>query len=160
VGLPGTGKTTVAEQVASHFNLEFCDTDEVIAELVGSSPAHYLRTQGEQSFRDREHEALIAALAKDAVVATGGGIVTLARSRTLLSQETTFWLDCPDEQLAMRVTEGERPLLGDAPLEALVRLRAERSQWYEEVSRVRIDASGTLEDVVALVLDEIRKVPR
>jgi shikimate kinase len=43
--------------------------------------------------------------------------------------------------------------LAENPREALERLREQRSAWYGEVSRARIDASGTLDQVTQRVLD-------
>jgi shikimate kinase len=39
---------------------------------------------------------------------------------------------------------------------ALARLRRERAAWYEEVSKVRVDASSTLEEVARAVIDETK----
>lgn len=155
VGLPGSGKTTVAEAVARRWNVDAIDTDDLVARSVGCTPADYLRSHGEAAFRDREFEALGLGLQSDVVVATGGGVVTEARSRDLLANEMTIWLDCADDELAIRVEGGDRPLLGDDPLGAIGRLRALREEWYRAVSRDRVESSGPLEEVVTRVLEEV-----
>jgi shikimate kinase len=98
------------------------------------------------------------ALESDAVVATGAGVVTTSAARDLLASSTVLWLDSDDETLLLRVSEGERPLLGANHREGLARLRAEREAWYRAVSRVRVDASGSTEDVLQRVLGEAQKV--
>ncbi len=76
VGLPGTGKTAVARAFAERWHCDAIDTDDIVAERVGTTAAAYLRDQGESSFRACELEALREALEQeDVVVATGGGIV-------------------------------------------------------------------------------------
>lgn len=160
VGLPGAGKTTVAREVARQWDVECLDTDDAVAAAVGCSAAQYLRTMGEGAFREREYEALVEVLDQDAVVATGGGVVSSARARDLLAKERTFWLDCGDDEILARVGEDDRPLLGDEPRAALARLRAQRDAWYRAVSRDRIDSSGTLDDVVARVVEEAQGLER
>lgn len=111
--------------------------------------AQYLRSHGEDDFRRREVTALRAALATDAVVSTGGGIVVSEAARELLKGQVTLWLDCDDDVLLTRLDDGDRPLLGDEPAPALARLRRERGPWYREVARERVDVSGEVDDVLA-----------
>jgi shikimate kinase len=132
----------------------------VLSATVGCSAPEYLRREGEPAFRRAELTALEAALALDAVVATGGGVVTSSSARDLLRAEVTVWLDCDDVTLRARLGGVDRPLIGDDPDAALRRLRDERAQWYEEVARVRVDASGPLRHVVQRVRDAISEVVR
>jgi shikimate kinase len=155
VGLPGAGKTTLAGVLAAHWNCGALDTDDVLASQVGEPTAVFLRERGEVEFRQRELEALRTALASDDVVATGAGVITTDAARALIAKETTVWLDCDDDILTVRVGPGERPLLGDDHASALARLRAEREPWYESVARVRIDASGTPDEVASRVLEAL-----
>jgi shikimate kinase len=158
VGLPGVGKSTVAKALAQRWNCDALDTDDVIALAVAMPAAHYLREFGESHFRERELEALQRAVENDAVIATGAGIVTSERARQLIEREFAVWLDVDDETLLERVAVGERPLLGDDHAQGLKRLRGERNEWYRESARVRIDASGTLDDVLDRIVDATREV--
>lgn len=151
VGLPGVGKSATAECLAHHWGCESWDTDIEIARRTGLSVADVLKNRGEAEFRHLEVEVLRDILRYDGVVATGGGIVTTTAGRELLCGETTLWLDCPDEFIMTRLGEGERPLLGDDWLNALGRLRRQREDWYREVATTRIDASGSVDVVVARI---------
>ncbi len=149
IGLPGCGKTTMARALAASWGCDVVDTDEVLSASVSMSAAQYLRSHGEDDFRREEVAALRAALACDAVVATGGGIVVSDAARELLKQQTTVWLDCDNDVLLARLDEGDRPLLGDEPVAALARLRRERETWYRDVARTRVDAAGDVDEVLA-----------
>jgi shikimate kinase len=158
VGLPGVGKTTLASLLAQRWSCDEVDTDDVLASQVGESAAAYLRAHGEDAFRQREFDALRTALERDAVVATGAGIVTTSAARALITNETTVWLDCDDATLTVRVGSGERPLLGEDHAASIARLRLEREPWYESVAQRRIDASGTPDEVVGRVLAALGSV--
>ncbi len=158
VGLPGVGKSSVAQAMARRWGCEWVDTDDAIAQLVGRPAADFLREAGEPAFRRQELLALQSSLEPDNVVATGGGVVTTPEARRLLSEATTIWLDCPDTVILSRIMDGDRPLLHGDPQEALTRLRREREPWYRTVSRARVEASGTLEDVSARIEQVLAEV--
>lgn len=158
VGLPGVGKTTLARGLGEYWRCTALDTDDLIAESEGMTATRYLREHGEVAFRQREIEALRQALESDAVVATGAGVVTTSSARELLESEITLWLDCDDETLVQRVGDGDRPLLGEDHSRALAVLRAQREDWYRSSARLRVDASGSPDEVRQRVLDELERV--
>ena len=161
VGLPATGKTTVARALADEWQMKALDTDDLVAQNVGMAAGQYLRAEGEAKFRDRELDALRSVINDDTevVVATGGGIVSSADARELLTAELTLWLDADDEVLLVRLGDVERPLL-DQGAAALAHLRAERDQWYREVSRARIDTAVSIDEVLARVTREVDRLTR
>ena len=77
VGMPGSGKSTVAARLAEKLDRIALDSDAEIEEKNGMSCAQLIEKHGEAEFRELESEA-IAALGKrsGAVIATGGGCVT------------------------------------------------------------------------------------
>lgn len=158
VGLPGVGKTSVARTLGVEWSCPSVDTDDVLCRAVGSPASLYLRREGEEAFRTAELAALVEALADDNVVATGGGVITTKAARDLLAANVTLWLDCDDELIASRLGRVDRPLIGDDVEASLATLRRERSVWYKEVSRARIDASGTVRDVTQRVRDALTQV--
>jgi shikimate kinase len=158
VGLPGVGKSTIARALAQEWRCDVLDTDEVLAANVGSSAAQYLREHGEPSFRERELEALREALRDDAIVATGAGIVTTSAARDALVDQRVLWLDVDDEILLGRVVGGERPLLGENHREALEKLRTQREAWYQLCAGERLDASGSIDEVVRRVVERVESV--
>lgn len=109
VGMPGSGKTTVGKKLAKKLNRRFYDTDVVITEKEGTTPAEIIRTKGEQAFRDIE-SAVCRELASEqgVIIATGGGAVLRKENVFNLKKNgLLFFIDRPLE--AIKPTE-DRPL--------------------------------------------------
>ena len=101
VGMPGSGKSTVAARLAEKLDRIALDSDAEIEEKNGMSCAQLIEKHGEAEFRELESEA-IAALGKrsGAVIATGGGCVTREENYDLLHQNgIIFWLKRDIDQL-------------------------------------------------------------
>jgi len=58
VGLPGSGKSTIAPLVARGLGWDAVDLDDEIARTTGRSPAAIIAEDGESAFRDLELAAL------------------------------------------------------------------------------------------------------
>ncbi len=156
VGLPGSGKTTVARRLAQHWGCDAIDIDDALAARYGSSAADLLREIGEERFRDEEAAVLRACIESDAVIATGGGVVENALARDLLRAQTTVWLRVGVNCLVARVAEGDRPLLSGDVAERLTLLAARREHWYASVAQVSVDGEGPLDEVVEAITAMVR----
>ena len=101
------------------------DTDQMIEEHYGPIPELF-RREGEARFRALEAEAVQeAALARGAVIATGGGAVMSEDNRALLRANAfVVQLERPLNELAT----GGRPL--STGLEALERMYEARAPFY------------------------------
>src|SRR5690606_22936826 len=74
IGLPGAGKSTAGRLLAERLGTHCTDIDPMIERATGRSVAELFEEEGEESFRDREHLAVVQALALPPhVVAPGGG---------------------------------------------------------------------------------------
>lgn len=147
VGMMGSGKSETGRALARLLRRRFVDCDERVAAVAQRSIPEIFAAEGEAGFRRRESETLAEALASGdaAVVATGGGVVTVRDNRTLLGGAIVCWLRARPDTLASRVGDGSgRPLLAsgavdDGVLERLRRLGAERDGWYGEVADIVVD---------------------
>jgi shikimate kinase len=116
LGFMGTGKTTVASELASKLNCGAIDLDDLIAQRETRGPKEILDQDGEEVFRRIEtkmlHEVLMEASAS--VIAVGGGAWTVADNRKLITERGAFtvWLDAPFELCWKRIEAGReaRPL--------------------------------------------------
>lgn len=130
VGPMGSGKTTLGRRAAAHLGLEFIDCDEEIERRTGASVNLIFDIEGEAGFRKRESELLGELAQREKVlVATGGGVVTVAENRRVLREAgLVVWLPASVQQQLRRLEmDRKRPLLQapdrKARLEALAKAR-------------------------------------
>jgi shikimate kinase / 3-dehydroquinate synthase len=155
VGLPGSGKSTVAPLVARGLGWDAVDIDDEVAEASGRSPAAIIATDGERAFRDLELIALESVLRRPGplVIACGGGLITQPIARRLLTELcTVVWLDAPDAVLVERVADGaQRPTLGGCAEAGIPRLRSSRASAHQS-AHVRVGDGGTPDSVASRVI--------
>ena len=87
IGMPGCGKSTVASLLAEKTGRRVIDTDVLITEKWGKTPAEIIQSEGEEAFRRYEHEAIKeAGKQSNVIIATGGGAVTREENLAPLRQ--------------------------------------------------------------------------
>jgi len=150
IGLPGAGKTTVSEGLAAELGLTWADTDAVVEQEAGMPVAEIFARDGEARFRELEVRAVRAALGSHGVVSLGGGAVMTEEVRDMLAGHQVIWLDAPVPDLAARLAGNQdRPLLKPDVPTRLAELDARRRPVFEEVATWRVDATGSVEEVLA-----------
>ena len=147
VGMPGCGKTTVGMALAEALNRPFVDTDAMIVEAAGRAVPDIFATDGEETFRALETEAVKAAgMMSGVVIATGGGVVTRERNYAPLSQNGRIvFLHRNVEELPI---DG-RPISQATPK---AELYAKRLPLYKAFADVEVENNGKLTDAVEAIL--------
>jgi len=156
-GFMGSGKTTAGKRVAKSSGKEFIDLDHYIVEEIGQSISSIFESQGESGFREIEREALKKVINNtDAVISTGGGIITYEESRALLKDNenhNVYFLSAPFELLYERVkNDTGRPMLKNG-YDATKELYESRLGFYEETSHYQVDASLDADEIEAILLE-------
>ena len=147
VGMPGSGKSTIAALLAEQLGRSIVDADQKVIELAGKSIPDIFAEDGEAIFRQWETQAL-SDLGKKSqlIIATGGGCVTQQRNYPLLHQNgMIFWLQ---RELDLLPTDG-RPL---SQIQKLSDMYAMRKPMYEAFSDYQIDNNGTCQESIHQIL--------
>ena len=111
IGLRGSGKSTVGEELAHHLDLPFFDTDREIARRWGQDPGVVLDEEGEAELRRRERLVVHELSAETrGVLALGGGAVLDDRNRRDLAAWQVVRVDAPDDVLHVRNESAYDPI--------------------------------------------------
>jgi len=156
IGFMGTGKTTVARELARKLNCCAIDLDELITQHEKRNPQEIILQDGEDAFRSIETKTLRAVLREGSarVVAVGGGAWTIGENRKMIAEHRalTVWLDAPFELCWKRIDAGraERPLARSR--EMAQKLYAERRPIYEAADAcVTVNENESVEQIAAKV---------
>ena len=142
IGMPGSGKTTVGKLLAQTLGRPYWDTDDLITEKTGLTPAQLIEKEGEKAFRAVESQVIEAVSEQTgAVIATGGGAVLAPENVELLRQNgRLYFLDRPLVQL---LPTADRPL--SSSKEAMEKRYAERYPIYRAAADAVITNDGSAE---------------
>ena len=149
IGPMGSGKSTIGKVLSEKLEYDFYDTDKLVEKVVGKKIKEIFEQNGEQYFRLKESEELDKTRKlKNAVIATGGGIIENEKNRLFLKEEKkVIFLDSSIERQYDRTKESQkRPLLnnGDS-MKILKNLYQKRLSFYQEVSKLKISMDNLTE---------------
>lgn len=150
-GFMGAGKSTVARLVAEGHGFLFVDTDERVERSAGCSVAQVFARDGEAAFRRLERDAVAAAARLEgAVIATGGGAILDAGSRSSLARTGLLvYLEAPLSVLIRRLGALDgRPLAAQGGADGLTELFERRRPVYERLD-VCVSTAGRSPGAVA-----------
>ncbi len=116
VGMPGSGKSTIAKQVAKQTGLRFIDADNYIENLYHSRISKIFDYVGEAGFREIEHVSLKKILTEedDFILATGGGMPCFHNNMQLILENSiSIYLKIDEDELFRRLhpSKKTRPLI-------------------------------------------------
>ncbi len=152
VGMPGCGKTTIGGILADKLSRELIDTDALIVELAAKTIPEIFSEDGEEKFRQIEHEAIkLAGKKSGVIIATGGGAVTRPENHAPLCQNGKIVFITRD--LSALAKDG-RPLSlsGDLSEMYKTRLPLYRQFCHFEVSNTV--PSNTAEQIIKWFLED------
>lgn len=138
IGMPGSGKSTVAETLSKLTKRPVIDTDKEIVDSSGKTIAEIFKTEGENGFRKREMECIKECGKKSGmIISLGGGAVTRQENYMPLHQNGKIYcLERDIEKLAV----DNRPLSKD--IKTLESLFLKRKECYNRFADKKINNNG------------------
>lgn len=161
IGFRGSGKTTLARQLARLLNWNYLSTDDGIAARAGCSIADFVKKEGWPPFRLIEKEVIReTAEARQAVIDCGGGVVEDPSNMEILAKNAlVVWVDAPVEDIYRRLREERnRPLLSAKDLRSdLAENYRRREPLYRRCARLYVNTAETpAEECCRRILEELR----
>lgn len=151
VGMPGSGKSTVAEELGKRLCRKVIDTDSEIVSRAGTSIPEIFEKFGEEHFRSLETEVM-RDFGKQSglIISTGGGCVTREKNYPLLHQNGVIvWIQ-RDTGLLSR--DG-RPISLKSDLNELF---AARKNCYARFADIIADNNGELSKTVSEIEEKLK----
>ena len=147
-GMPGCGKSTIGKLLAEKMQRPYYDTDLLIAEKIGKTPAELIISLGEAAFRDIESEVVKKISEENScIIATGGGAVLRHENVDALRMNgKIFFVDRPLEQL---IPTDDRPL--SSTKEAIEKRYHERYDIYNATADIIVRNDTTPSAAVAII---------
>ena len=147
IGMPGVGKTSVADAIGAITGQTVIDIDREIEKQHGPIPDIF-REKGEKHFRAIEKQTVAqAAKTENTAIATGGGsVLDDDNIRALRASGTLYWIRRPLEELA----QNGRPLSAGG-MDALKTLWEKRKGLYAEAADSELKnetIKGTAEEII------------
>lgn len=148
IGMPGSGKSSVARAIGSLTGREVVDSDVEIEKRTGRTPKEIILADGEDAFRKIETEVL-ADLTKQPgiLLSCGGGVVVRPENEALLKQNgRIYYLKRPLENLAV----AGRPLSEQQSVQTLYE---KRRALYEAFADATVDNVTTIEEAAQTIVN-------
>jgi len=150
IGYRATGKSTIGKHLAFKLKWPFFDTDTQIEKKLNMTIAEIVATHGWDFFRAREKEAVQElAEQKEAVIATGGGVVLDRENVVCLKKNgILIWLNAPLNDIITRLNT-KRPGAAIRPqftnwslVEETFKIFNERYPLYERAADYTIETAN------------------
>ena len=148
IGMPGSGKTTIAAALSRALGREAVEADDLISQKAGMSIPEIFAQSGEEGFRALETEVLAEQGKRSSIIlSTGGGCVTRPENYPLLHQNGVIF--CLTRALSKLPTDG-RPISQSTDL---AQLYARREPLYRHFADVMVSNNGAPEDTLQTIME-------
>lgn len=165
VGFMGTGKTTIATQVASRLKMKYVSTDSLIEKREKRTINEIFTDSGEEYFRDIESGVVREVSAEEGLVidAGGGAVLREENIANFKSGGIVICLTADPEIILTRTKKYKhRPLLNvDDPKRKIRDLLAKRESFYAKadhsIDTGKLTARQVVEEIVNIAEKDMNK---
>ena len=153
VGMPGCGKSTMGKLLGNELKMNFYDLDQAFLYKYKKSPSEVINELGTSEFRKMESDiALEYSKLENAIIATGGGIVTIDSNYDYFKHNSIIiYLE---RVPSLHTLQKNRPLSSN--LEAWEKLYKERNHLYMKWKDYKVDSSLRKSDTLKKILNCIK----
>lgn len=157
IGFMGTGKTTIATEVARRLKFNYVSTDDLIEKREKRTINEIFRESGEDHFRNVESEVVRELADKEGlVIDTGGGVVMREENMANLKFNGIVICLTADEDAVIERTKKykHRPLLNvEDPKRKIRDLMSRREPLYAKADHIIDTGKVTIRQAVDKVMD-------
>ncbi|MBQ8426354.1 MAG: AAA family ATPase [Clostridia bacterium] len=152
IGMPGSGKSSVAKLLGEKLGMQVVDTDALIEQAEKRSIPDIFATDGEEYFRQKERQVVLSLCQTGGkIISTGGGIILNKQNSIDLKRNgTVYYLDRALDKLA----RGGRPLSLKDGVETLYE---NRKDLYAFATDIAVDNNGDITETVKKIEKDFLK---
>ena len=162
VGFMGTGKTTIATQVANRLKMKYVSTDSLIEKREKRTINEIFTDSGEEYFRGVESDVVREVSAEEGLVidAGGGAVLREENMANLKSGGVVICLTADVETILSRTKKYKhRPLLNvEDPKRKIRDLLAKRESFYAKADHLidtgRFTARQAVEEIIKIATSD------
>ena len=106
IGMPGAGKSSAGQKLASLLEYEFIDTDKLVIDGSGTGLQDIVNDLGDMALIKAEEQSILDLKLKDnCIIATGGSVVYSEKAMQFLkARSVVVYLDVPFGTIVMRLS--------------------------------------------------------
>ena len=151
-GMPTCGKSSLGKMISEKYGYEFIDTDEFIENKIGDKISNFIKTNGEEKFREIESDVIKEISTKNhAVISTGGG--SILRDKNVINLKHNGKIFFINRSLELLKPTSDRPLTSN--LEDLTKKYNERLPIYKNTCDVVVDGDVSYDERTSIILNSI-----
>ena len=155
IGMPFSGKSTIARILSQELNFKYIDLDNEIEKTSKQSVHQIFDTKGEAYFRSLETKHLKMFSTFQGIIACGGGIVLNETHKDIMKLGFTIFIHTSLETIKKRAKKSyERPLLKTQSLDTMYQ---KRFTLYQSFASYTINNDHTMESLIVSLKKYIKE---
>lgn len=161
--MPGSGKTSIGQEVARILEYDFVDIDQLVRKKAGLSLQDIIDTKGDEALVQMEEKVVLGLSIGDGIVISpGGSIVYSDKAMARLKERTIIiFLHTPLSRVKQQINNQDSRGIVGLKGRSFEKLFAERFPLYQKYADMSIDIGDrdTISSIAAKIVEAIRYAP-